>query len=232
MPRKYTLNDLIQRAQRRCDMENDPAIAPDEWAKLISEAYGELYTIVFESGLEYFERALQWTATGAQTIGEPVDHLSTVQVLYLVDATTLRYIALRELMAQERAIISGSTVASGNFARAFALVDRQLYLYPTPPIGQVYEIRYVPQPPDFTAPSDVQIDVVTPDGLAFLLWNVAVMASAKIEIDASTFNERLEAARDRFTQSVQLRALNAPRRRILDIETDVGDGEWADRMRW
>lgn len=232
MPRSYTLNDLIQRAQRRCDMEDDPAIEPDEWAKLISEAYGELYTVVFESGLEYFERALPVTSTGSQTIGEPVDHLSTVQVLYLVDATTRRYVALRELMAQERSIVSGMTSASSSFARAFALVDRLIYLYPTPPAGQVYEIRYVPQPPEFTAPSDVQVDVVTPDGLAFLLWNVAVMAGAKIEIDPSLAMSRLEAARDRFTTSVQLRALNAPRRRILDIETDVGDGEWADRMIW
>src|SRR5262245_46129284 len=135
MPRKYTLNDLIQRCKRRVDMEGDPAIADDEWAKLVSEAYGELYTIVFESGLEYFEVAKQMTATGAQTLGEPVDHLSTVQVAYLIDATQLRYIALRELMAQERTIISGLTIASGNFSRAFALVDRLIYLYPTPPAG-------------------------------------------------------------------------------------------------
>lgn len=230
MPRSYTLTDLIRRCQQRCNMEGDPAIAPDEWARLISEAYGELYTIVFESGLEYFERALAVTTTGAQTIGEPVDHLSTVQVAYLVDATARRYIALRELMAQERTIISGQTIASGNFARAFALVDRQIYLYPTPPAGQVYEIRYVPQPVEFTEPAN--LDVVTPDGLSFLVWNVVVMALAKVEIEPSVAMERLEAARDRFTQSVQLRALNAPRRRILDIETDVGDGEWADRMRW
>jgi len=230
MPRVYTLTDLIQRSKRRCDMENDPSIAPDEWADLISEAYGELYTIVFESGLQYFERALQITTTGAQTIGEPVDHLSTVQVAYLVDVANRRYIALRELMAQERTIISGATIASGNFARAFALVDRQIFLYPTPPPGQIYEIRYVPQPPDLNEPANV--DVVTPDGLSFLIWNVAVMASAKTEVDATLALQRLEAARDRFTESVGLRALNAPRRRILDIETDVGDGEWADRLRW
>ncbi len=230
MPRIYTMTDLIRRAQQRCDMEGDPSIAQDEWARLISEAYGELYTIVFESGLEYFERALQVTTTGSQTIGEPVDHLSTVQVAYLIDAAARRYIALRELMAQERTIISGLTIASGNFARAFALVDRQIYLYPTPPVGQVYEIRYVPQPPELIEPGNV--DVVTPDGLAFLIWNVVVMASAKTEVDATLAMTRLEAARDRFTESVRLRALNAPRRRILDIETDVGDGEWADRLRW
>lgn len=230
MPRNYTLTNLIKRAQRRCDMEGDPAIGPDEWGDLISEAYGELYTIVFESGLEYFERALPVTATGAQTIGEPVDHLSTVQVLYLADAASRRYVALRELMAQERALVSGQTVSSGSFARAFALVDRQIYLYPTPPAGQVYEIRYVPQPPDLIEPCTV--DVVTPDGLSFLLWNTAVMANAKTEIDATLAITRLEAARERFTQSVSLRALNAPRRRILDIETDAGDSEWADRTGW
>lgn len=226
MPRSYTLTNLIRRAQRRCDMEGDPSIPDDEWAEMISEAYGELYTIVFESGLEYFERALQVTTTGAQTIGEPVDHLSTVQVLYLADASTKRYVALRELMAQERAMFSGSVFTSSR-SQAFSLVDRLIYLYPTPPAGQVYEIRYVPQPPDLIEPANV--DVVTPDGLSFLIWNVAVMASAKVETDAQLALSRLEAARARFTEGVGLRALNAPRRRILDIEQGSSDwpgGDW------
>jgi len=231
MPRSYTLTNLIKRAKRRTDMENDPSIADDEWADLISEAYGELYTIVFESGLQYFERALQVTTTGSQTFGEPIDHLSTVDVLYLIDPTSKRYLKLRELMAQERPSASGmgATTASGS-ARSFALVDRQIFLYPTPPAGQIYEIRYVPQPPDLIEPANV--DVVTPDGLAFLLWNVAVMASAKSEVDATLAIQRLEAARDRFTESVGLRALNAPRRRVLDIESEGGDGEWSDRTGW
>jgi len=228
MPRLYTLTNLIKRCKRRCDMENDPSIADDEWADLISEAYGELYTIVYESGLQYFERVLKVTSTGAQTIGEPIDHLSTVDVLYLIDPTVLRYRALRELMAQERAGASG--IASWSFtangaATAFALVDRLIYLYPTPPAGQVYEIRYVPQPPDFTEPAN--LDVVTPDGLAFLIWNVAVMADSKSEVDATLAATRLEQARDRFTEAVGLRALNAPRRRVVDIEADGwagGDG--------
>lgn len=215
-------------------MESDGSIARDEWCRLISEAYGELYTIVFESGMEYFEYAEQMTSNGTNVLAEIADHLSTVTLAYLADATTGRYRALRELMAQERTMMSG--LAGSNRATSFALVDDKIYLYPTPPAGQIYEMRYVPQPPELVETVGglaVNVDVVTPDGLAFLVWNVAVMAQAKSETDATLATQRLEEARVRFTESVGLRALNAPRRRILDFETDGGNGmEWATNAGW
>jgi hypothetical protein len=231
MPRYYTLSDLIKRAKRRCDMENDPSIAEDEWADLLSEAYGELYTIAVESGMQYFERSRQYTATGAPSIGEPLDHFSTVQVAYLVDPVALRYIGLRELMAQERTQMSGLTLSGASFARAFSVVDRLIYLYPTPPAGQIYELRYVPQPPDFdiTVPT-MQVDVIAPNGLAFLLWNMAVMAAAKTEVDPQLASARLEQARDRFTTDAVQRALTATRHRVIDVEVSAADDLWADRL--
>jgi hypothetical protein len=62
------------------------------------------------------------------------------------------------------------------------LVDDTIHLYPTPPSNQLYELRYVPQPPDLStfADSDV-IDVVTPDGDAFLVWGTVVMALSEVE---------------------------------------------------
>lgn len=233
MPRRYTVTDLILRCQQRTDLENDLSVARDEWCRLISESYGELYTIVFECGLEYFEFAAQLTTTGTNTLAEIGDHLSTVTLLYLEDAVNGRYRALRELMAQERGRWSVANGQGGSRALAFALVDDQIYLYPTPPAGQVYELRYVPQPPELTefvsGSTPFQVDVVTPDGLAFIVWATAVKARSKSEADVSLAIAEREAARIRFTESVQLRALNAPRRRILDFEAeDMTTNGWDD----
>lgn len=229
MPRTYSMSALTTMCQRRVDMEGDPSVAPDEWAALISEAYGELYSLVFEAGMAYFETTHQYTTTGTNVLAEQVDQLSVVGLFYLIDATNGRYIPLKELMSQERGAASLYANIVGSHARFFAMVNRSIYLYPTPPAGQVYELRYVPQPADLTT-ADTAIDVVTPDGLAFLVWNVAVMVAPKTDADPQLCMQRLEAARGRFLESVQLRALNQPRRTVSDVETGEGmDGYgWGD----
>ena len=210
-------------------MEGDDSIPDTEWAAMISEAYGELYTIVTESGMEYFESSTQYTTAGVNTLTEPTDILFIVQLLFLADAPTGRYISLRPLMMQERAQMSGLTLTMGSRATAYVFVNRTIYLYPTPPSGQVYELRYVAQPAELTGAS-TSIDVVTPDGLTFLIWNVATMAAAKIESDPQLALQRLEAARERFTESVTLRALNQPRHRVADIESENVD--WSNYWSW
>ncbi len=221
MPRRYALSDLRNRCIQRADLEGDLSIATDECNRLISEAYGELYTIVFECGLQYFEFAAQLTSTGAATLSELADHLSTVALTYY-DGT--QYYALREMMSQER--IPASRWATGSRAYAFALVDDKIYLYPTPPAGQIYELRYVPQPPELSTFADTDVvDVVTPDGLTFLVWSVCVKLKSKAESDVQLAIAEREAARDRFTTSVQLRSLNTPRRRVVETDDD-DDGVW------
>lgn len=226
MPRRIPVGTLVTSCKQQVDLENHSVISAAEWLSLVNRAYGELYTIVFESGLQYFEYSANLTTDGTNVLSEMVDHLSTVNLSYVVNATAGQYRDLRELMAQERSGMSGLT---GDCARFFSLVDDKIYLYPTPPIGQVYQMRYVPQPPDLgTFASDTCADVVTPDGHEFLIWSVAVKALVKVESDPrEAINER-EAARIRFTESVQLRALNAPRRRIVDL----GEDYESERFGW
>lgn len=118
---------------------------------------------------------------------------------------------------------------TGDRARFYALVDDKIYLYPTPPTGQVYTLRYVPQPPDLTTfAGDDCVDVVTPDGHDFLIWSVSVRACGKTEADPSLAIREREAARERFEKSVQLRALTAPRRRIVAVDDEM----YEDRYGW
>ncbi len=218
MPKLIAMSALVTSCQQQVDLENHGVIATAEWKGLISRAYGELFTIVAQSGLRYFETATNLTTDGTNVLSEMVDHFETINLAYRAVASPAQYIDLREAMSQEQSMLSGQT---GSYARWFALVDDRILLFPTPPTGQVYQMRYIPQAPDLTAYADATtVDVVAPDGHEFLIWSVAVKAMAKTEADPRLAISEREAARDRFTESVQLRSFSAPRRRIVDDGSD------------
>lgn len=225
MPRRYTMTDLVLRAQRRVDQVNDGFISRDEWCAFISEAYGELYMIPVEAGLEYFEYRTQLTTDGSNVLAEMPDHLGTVVFARVVPGTNpVRYRKLHALQAEERVHRSG---VSGSCATAYAMVDDEIYLYPTPPAGDLYEMRYCPQPPElveFNGELPIYVDVVTPDGLTFLLWSVAVLALAKSEQDPQLAMQQKEAARERFTTSVQMRRQESLRRMVDRDDDDDAAG--------
>lgn len=228
MPRLIRADTLVTRGKQRADMENTTFVADTEWKFHLSTAYAELYSILVASGLRYFERtATLVTKASRATYPLPADFLSGIGLDYLVSATTGERRELVELMAQERNVYAGLTGSAE--ARAFAYVGPNLVLYPQPPAGQSYEIVYVPQPADLSDVADTdEIDVVTPDGEAFLLWSMAVIARDKEESDITTAMAERERARARVEEWSTLRALNSPRRRIVADELasyryDAGD---------
>jgi hypothetical protein len=228
MPRRFAMSTLVTRCKQRADRENDDHISASEWKTLISEQYGDLFQVVAESGLRYFEYTSTLTATGAAYVSEPADHLSTVRIDYLADGTTTgTRRPLTEIMAQEQPYVSGQT---GSEARYYALVDDRIYLYPTPPTGQSYEIVYIPQAPSLAAYADADtVDLVTADGELFLIWGVAVKALAKSESDVRLALSERDQARQRLLEWATLRAFNQPRRRFV---ADVDDGLYVDAADW
>ncbi len=222
MPRRYSMASLMLSCQQQVALEHHDVIESPEWFSLISRAYGELYAIVFESGLQYFEYSTRLTTDGTNVLAESSDMMSTVSLSFLVASSPDKFRDLRPLQPQERSAMSGQT----GTARYFEMVDDEILLYPTPPIGQVYEMRYVPQPPDLTTYVDLDIvDVVTPDGLEFLIWSVAVKALIKTEADPRAAIAEREASRVRFTESARDRALLSSPKRIVDFGDD-GTCDW------
>ena len=226
MPRRFTLAILVLRAQQRCDMENQGLISSDEWKAILSTAYAELYSIVAETGLRYFETRATLTTPavdGLDGFPEPTDHLSTVGVFHVSSAGDRT--PLFESMAQER---HGFPAARGERSRGYAFIDDRLMLYPPPPDGQTYELLYVPQPPDLAGYLDTDlVDVVTPDGEAFLIWSAAVQALAKEESDTSLARAEREAARERVYNWAVLRAMHSSRRVMVDGSPyGYEEGDW------
>lgn len=227
MPRRFTMETLVTRCKQRADKENDDSISNAEWKALISESYGELYTAVAETGMQYFEYVATITTDGSDSYDEPDDHLATICLDRVIDAAGRRR-TVREIMAQERSRWAGR---SSGEALVFAYVDDQIYLYPTPPAGQTYELLYVPQSPDLSLYADADIvDVVCPAGEAFIIWHATIPALNKSESDvrlAMAQADRLLAKAEEWAIN---KALSQPRRRVIDdfdpSEVPVSDADW------
>jgi hypothetical protein len=218
MPRRYEMGTLVSRCQLRADKANDDHIATAEWQALISEVYGtDVFSVVAATGLRYFEYTESLVTDGAAYVAEPDDHLSTIRLDY-VDPSGNRF-PLDEAMIEEQPCLSNQT----GRAYRYAVVDDRIYLYPTPPSGQTYELLYIPQPPDLTDyASDDVIDVVTADGEACLIWGVAAMAKSKASQDASLHLQKQEFHRQRLEVWAADRAMTQPRRRIAVDEYPGG----------
>ncbi len=233
MPRLLEMADIALRCQQRADKVGDDFIGGSdtaEWNRLISEVYGDLFSVVSETGLRYFEYVATLTTDGTAYVAEPADMLATVRLDY-VPATGKRR-ELAELMQAEQPQMSNET---GTEARAYALVDDRIYLYPTPPTGQTYELLYIPQAPDLTEfASDACVDVVNSYGEAFLIWGVAALALTKSKQDASQHFKMQDEYRERLLNWATMRAFNNPRRRIVTdidvgLDTDIDAADWRFR---
>lgn len=218
MPRIFTVGTLVTRCKQRCDQENSSHISDGEWQSLLGEAYGDLYSVVAGTGLRYFESSTTITTDGSASYDEPSAMLATTRVVRVnTDGTSYE---LNEAMNQEEPYFGSLT----GDARFYSTVDDQLFLYPTPPTGQTYVWSYIAQPPDLgTSDTDDLVDVVTPDGEAFIIWATAVKALAKSESDPQLAMSEREASRARLAEWAQLRSFSQPRRRIVKDEYDYND---------
>ena len=225
MPSRLAMSDVRTRALQQADLDTDAAFALSPLVNaMMSTQYGDLYGVAAAAGYRYFEYSTTFTTTGTNTLAEPVDHLSTVDTLERVlPGGRLR--RLQQIMPQERAMWAGRT----GHARKWEMVDDTIYLYPTPPTGDQYILRYVAQPPDLTLYADSSvIDLVTPDGQGFMIWGCVVRFLARIRSDVTLAIQEREQARARFMDWARRRAFNEPQRMIVDDQDDgpYCDGDW------
>jgi len=221
MARTFKISALLSRARQRTDQENSDFVTDAELKGILSTGYAELYSILVESGMRYFESTEAITTDGSATTSLPSDFLATIGVDYCPGSSNRRQ--LGELMAQERNIYAG---AGGSEATAYAIVGQDLTLYPTPPSGQSYELLYIPQPLDLSeADDDDTIDVVTPDGEAFLDAYLQVEIYSK-ESDHDSVRGAIakrERARERVEWWSTQRAMYEHRRPAVSHFDPMGD---------
>jgi hypothetical protein len=224
MPRTIEMGTLRLRCQRRADLENDGHIVAAEWNALISEAWGELHSMVCEQGDRYFETSTTITADGSESYPEPCAVLSTVCVERVLDNG--RVVPLLRIPVQHR----DKWVGRVGDARKFELIDDRLHLYPKPTTG-TYRWRYIPQAPELEAfADDKKVDCVSADGLAYLLWAVCVKAKSKSESNV----QLAMVERDRLAEKVKFWAservlTQSPIRTVVDSDED-DDADYDDAL--
>lgn len=195
MPRLLEMGTLIERSKRRADKENDDHISTAEWRALISEVWGaDVFQVVADSGLRYFEYTATLTTTGAATVTEPVAIAKAIRLDY-VDASgdlwPVQPIGIHDQV--------NASALTGTIAQYFALVDDLIFLYPTPASGQTYKLLYVPQATNLSSyATDDVIDVVSADGEACVIWGVAALAKVKASQDASLHLQKQTEHRQRL----------------------------------
>jgi len=168
---------------------------------------------------------------GGGSYSLPPNYLSTVGVEYVVSTATNERRPLSELMVQERHQFSGR---SGT-AMAYSIKGHQIFLHPNPTAGQRYVHTYAPQAVDLSStPTAAVIDVVTPDGEEFIVAHVALKILTKEEAEQGllvSLKDDRNDARARLHEWAVLRALNSPRRPVLEGFSDVfrDEGEFWPR---
>jgi hypothetical protein len=181
---------LIVECREAVDMVNNQARADAAFRRAISRQWGTLHGIVAGAGCRYFETSVEITADGSDSYDEEDNHLSSVRMARVLDDGTER--PLDELMSQEEWLFKGKT----GDAVAYTLIDDQIFLYPNPSSG-TYKLYYIPQPADLSSYDDSDlVDVVTADGLQFLIWAVAVQIHGALEGNAVLALQERERARE------------------------------------
>lgn len=215
MARRFFVSALLSRIRAVTDTEGDDHITDSFLKAQLSTIYGQLWGTVVETGLRYFETRTSLVTDGSNLLDEPDNQFAVVGLDHIESGTGRRY-EVTELMAQERTWVAQPWV-TGTRARFFELVDDQFRLYPTPPTGQTYELLYIPQPPDLTAADDAElVDVVTPDGEAFLTYGVSALVLARKDQDPTMMQQEREAAKVRLSSWAAMRAFHQPRRQVVD----------------
>lgn len=230
MPRLFSVSALLTRIRQETDTENDDHITYGFLVSHVSTVYGQLHGTVCETGLRYFESRSTLVTAGPtpNILAEPADQRSWVSLDWLVNGTvTGRRLPVDEIMAQERNRALSS--AAGQRARYFELVGREYLLYPTPPIGQSYELRYIPMSADISTLAEgsagsTNLDVVTEDGEAFLTLAVGVFVKKRKDQDPRFDITERDAALQRLSEWAAQRAFHQPRRQIMDPERSSGPG--------
>lgn len=207
MPRLIRMGDLLARSKKRADKKTDDHILDPEWRSIMNEVYGaDVFSVVAGTGYRYFEKSASLVTTGAAYVSEPGDHLSTVRLDYIEPGG--RHLELDLLNVEDEGVRSGMS-SGADRAYGYTAVDDRIYLYPTPPTGQTYELRYVFQPPDLgTFDDDMCVDVVTPDGEACLVWGTAAIAQGIAKQGVELALKQHEKHRTRLMEWAAERSMN------------------------
>ena len=207
MPRLVTVGTLIDRALRLADKEGSTFTGRPEVMDLMLTKYAELYGLLVKSGCQYFESISLLTTTGVASYSllagafwnvAPADFWGLLRLDFLPPGQRPRPIPAA--MVQELHFFNPNQ--SSVYAIRHRIAGNTLYLYPTAPTGQVYQLMYVPAAMATFAAGEA----TTLDGQNG--WEQLLVVEAAIDLKFKDHRDTayLITERDRLTKWIQQQA--------------------------
>jgi hypothetical protein len=191
MARTYTVTELITAVRQRADIENDPHKTDAEIRHWINVAYAELYDMLVQSGVPYFQSETTVTSiAGTSSYALPADFQSVIAVYYNV--TTVTRERLHEILPTQ---LDAVTV-TGDRGYYYRLSGSNLILHPTPTASnQTYLVIYIPAPAKFTANETVDGFSGWEEYVVVKAAMSAMVKEANVEMYQLLDNERARLAK-------------------------------------
>lgn len=216
MARTYTRSELRTRIRQLADMESSRLVADAELNDWLDTALAEFYELLYQSGIAYAEKSKDIVTTGGDSYTLPADFLGFLKLEYRVTTSPLRYCPLRAVSILEDHKLTGD----GQQAVGYRLVNNTVQLYPTPPEGQLYRLRYVPIFAKLTADSGNGGIVEGYNGWEQLpVIDCVIKCLLKEESDAAPWFAERERLRERIREAAEDRSLTDGGR-IVDVSSD------------
>lgn len=233
MPRQFTRSQLRTRARQRADMVGSTFISDAEVNTLLSEHYTQLYELLVQSSLNYFETEATITGTGVEKYNLPTNFFGVVAVDFLY---TAQYrIPLWEYMAPERTRYE-NLITGSRYPMAYAIIGiqgalpaaaNQISILPGLLSAQQVRLRYIPAPIGLED-SDGATDATAIDGVSgweeLVVVNSAIDMLTKEESSTTSLERRKAELMERIESASQIRAWASPRR-VVDID-EMNRFEW------
>lgn len=195
-------------------MKRNQARSDADFNEVISEVYGNFWTLAGGQASRYFETSTTFTADGSESYAELEAHMETVRMARVLDDGS--EVPLREIVAQSEPRFRGQV----GDAVAYALLDDQLFLFPTPSSG-TYKLYYVQQATELSEYADDDIvDVACPAGMSYVIWGVAVIINGELEGNATLAMRE----RDKWEEEVRVWSASRspdPKQRPADDSDEV-----------
>lgn len=195
-------------------MARNQARDDDAFNAVISEVYGNLWTIIGGQASRYFETSETFTADGSASYDEPEGHMKTVRVARVLDDGT--EVPLRALQPQAESRYRGRV----GDAIGYALIDDQLVLLPKPSSG-TYKWYYEQQATELSEYADGDVvDVACSAGMSYVIWGTALIINGELEGNATLAMRE----RDKWEEETRVWASNRepdPKVRPADDTDDV-----------
>lgn len=218
MARSVTVTTLVAAVRSLADIENDDHISDTLIKEWLSSFWAELYETIVSSGLAYYECIKSYPSNGNSRglYALPSDFYAPLRVDYVASADN--YTPLKEINLRELHRVARTTTGQASFYR---VVGSNLVLYPAPPSGQTYEMKYIPAPADLTSSSVTEVDGVA-GWEEYPIRGAVINALSKQDRDTAVHERRLAALKKRIEGA----ALNRGIANATTLYDERGGNDW------